>query len=132
MEYDSKNLRDLPETEQGLSPELRELLQASHPAPEILSWDRVAALVESAPPVRVPWYMAFLESYQRQLRYAAVPLLVMLMLGGMWVMPAQSLNVGTTVVAELPQDWSPDSPQFAELQQASMADFKALGLPQSD
>ncbi len=131
MEYGSNNLRDLPETEQGLSRELRELMQATHPAGEFMSWDRVVALVESAPPVRVPWYLAFLDGYQRQLRYAAAPLLIMLMVGGMWIMPAQSLNVGTTVVAELPQDWSYDSPQFMELRTASKSEFDSLNLPQA-
>lgn len=131
MEYGSKNLRDLPEAEQGLSPELNELLRSTHPAPEIMPWDRVVALVESAPPVRVPWYVAFLDSYQRQLRYAAAPLMVMLLIGVMWAMPAQSLNIGTTVVSELPQDWSSDSPQVAELNAASRAMFADMALPQS-
>lgn len=131
MEYGSSNMRDLPETEQGLSAELRDLLRSSQPSVEIMSWDRVVALVESAPPVRVPWYLAFLDSYQRQLRYAAAPMLVLLMVGGMWMMPAQSVNVGTTLVADLPSDWGHDSPQFTELKAASLSKFEDMAIPQS-
>lgn len=131
MEYDSNSKQGLPEMEQGLSPELRDLLRDSCTAGDFMSWDRVTALVESAPPVALPWYVAFLDSYQRQLRFAAAPLMVLLLVGGMWAVPAQSRNVGTTIVVQLPADWTHDSPQFVELRESSRSEFENLGISQS-
>ena len=131
MSFDMNNLRDYPDGEQGYAPEFRELLRSSDPADGMMSWNQIVSLVENAPPVHVPWYLEFLGNYQRQLRFAAAPLMIMLLIGGMWAMPAQSLNVGTTVISDLPADWTYNSPQFQELNTASRADFSELELPQS-
>jgi hypothetical protein len=132
MNMDLKNLKDHPERESGFTPEFRELLRSCDPSPELMSWNQVVSLVESAPPVRVPWYMEILSANQRQLRFAAAPLLVLVLIGGMWVMPAQSLNIGTTVISNLPGDWSYNSPQFQELNTVSRSSFDELALPQTN
>lgn len=132
MNMELRNLKEHPDGESGFTPEFRELLRSCEPSPELMSWNQVVSLVESAPPVHVPWFMEFLSGNQRQLRFAAAPLLVLVLIGGMWVMPAQSLNIGTTVISDLPGDWTHSSPQFQELNAVCRASFDELALPQTN
>lgn len=121
--------------EEGLQqdPQLGRLLSQLTPQRELLSWNEVQQLVETARPVHATWSVALLSGSLRPLRYALAAF-VMLGFGTglLAVMPAQSDVVGTTVLTQLPAVWPVGSAEFAEVEHAAQAQFTAAGVPQSD
>lgn len=107
------------------------MLGALEPAGDVLGWDNVKRLVKSAPPARVPWYAAFTFA-ARPMRLAAAPLMVLLLVGVLWMMPAQSHQVGTMVLTKLPTAWDYGSPEFKELSTYAREDFNTLKVPQGE
>jgi hypothetical protein len=106
------------------------LLRDAQPAPGLLSWRQVEQLVPAAPPPRRPWFDTLLHA-PAPLRYAMAPLLLALVSAGtLWVMPAQSEQVGTMVVTTLPVAWTADNAALAEVQQSAQREFSALKLNQ--
>jgi len=121
--------------EDGLKrdPELGRLLSQLAPQRELLAWSDVQRLVDSAPPVRVTWAASLVQSGLRPMRYAlAAFVLFGFGTGVLALMPAQSDVVGTTVLTQLPAVWPVGSAEFKEVESAAQAQFKALGVPQSD
>ena len=107
------------------------LLSESLPAPDLLSWRQIQDIVAAAPPIQVPWYSRLFNS-PAPLRYAMAPLLVAAIgTGALWVMPAQSEQVGTMVLTTMPSAWSNDSAALVEVQQSAQREFTALNIPQS-
>jgi hypothetical protein len=120
--------------------QLAALLRESVPSGELLSWRQISRLVASAPPVRRPWYSSILTS-PAPLRYALAPFVLLLTATAtLWVMPAQSRQVGTVVYTSLPSAWAQydnaadtmalDPASFAEVQSALDSEFTALRVPQ--
>ena len=113
--------------------ELGRLLASLEPADEILPWAKVVRLVADAAPVHAPWYLGLLLYGGRRLRYALAAVLVLCMGSGMLaVMPAQSAQVGTLILARLPSAWTVGSGALDEFQRTSEAYFDALAVPQSE
>jgi hypothetical protein len=104
------------------------LLRSAEPNPELLSWRQVEQLVAAAPPARVPWYTQLLHA-PAPLRYAMAPLLLAAASAGtLWVMPAQSEQVGTMVVTTLPSSWKANDAAQLEVQAAAQQEFDAQGI----
>jgi len=124
-----------PGSNQGLRPdaELGGLLRAAGEPPELMPWSRVEQLVASAPPVKVPWWSNWAVPVVRQLRYALALFIVLgVGVGTLAMMPAHSDFVGTLVLTEMPNTWSPDGPAFNEVRSAAEARFAELAHPQSE
>ena len=105
------------------SPAVRKLLEATNPEQDILPWSSVIALVDGAPDVRVPWYLRLALRGRRQLAYATVPGIVLVLLGVLWAMPAQSNYMGTIMTTGLPAAWTADSVEVEEVQAKALALF---------
>jgi hypothetical protein len=106
------------------------LLRETGPAPELLSWRQIEQLVANAPAPAVPWYTRLLQS-PAPLRYALAPLVVAAIgTVTLWVLPAQSEQVGTMVVTTMPSAWSTDSAALAEVQHSAQREFGTLGIGQ--
>lgn len=108
------------------------MLSAANPVPELLSWRQIEQLVYDAPPARIPWYSRLLHA-PAPLRYAMAPLLLAVVSAGtLWVMPAQSEQVGTMVLTALPAAWRTDDGAQLEVQKAAQDEFSALGIDPSN
>jgi len=113
-------------------PRIASMLSALEPAGDVLGWDNARRIVHSAPPVRVPWYATLTHRAARPLRLAVAPLLVLLMVGVMWLMPAQSEQVGTLVLTKLPTAWDYGSAEFAEIETFARNSFAQREIPQGE
>jgi len=112
-------------------PRIVSMLGALEPAGDVLGWDKARRLVLSAPSARVPWYGAF-SFAARPVRLAVAPLLVLLMIGVLWMMPAQSQQVGTMVLTKLPSAWDYGSPEFKEIETYARNSFAERAIPQGE
>jgi hypothetical protein len=106
------------------------VLREAAAAPELLSWRQIEQLVAAAPPARTPWYSSLIHA-PAPLRYAMAPFLIAAVSAGtLWVMPAQSQQVGTLVLTALPAAWGDNNAELAEVQQAAQDESAKLGLGQ--
>jgi hypothetical protein len=111
------------------SAQLAHLLREAE-APEVLSWSRAVALVDSAPPARVQFFSLPKSAQPMRLAGGLAGLLV-LGTGTLAVIPAQADHVGTIISTPLPTAWSAGSAQMDEFKAAAQRGFSDLGLPGS-
>ncbi|MCC7477355.1 hypothetical protein IT575_02755 [bacterium] len=109
----------------------RELLACAEPRQELLDsvlpWQRVLSLVEAAPPVKPHWSDLLFSRVSRQTRFAlAAVALAVGSAAGLAVMPAQSDQIGTVVLARVPMAWEAGGAELAEVEAAAEASFSKL------
>ncbi len=106
------------------------LLSAEAPAEQIeqiLPWQRVMALVDSAPPAKASWADLVFGRVARQARFALAGVaLAVVGAGSLAVMPAQSDQIGTVVLAKVPLTWKSGGAELAEVQAAAESSFSKL------
>jgi len=107
-------------------PTVRALLETTAPTREILPWSNVVDLVDNAPPRRVAWYQRFAVVSRRQLAYATMPAIVLMLIGVLWAMPAQSNYMGTIMTTGLPSAWTADSIEIYEIRTRSLELFDTV------
>lgn len=108
------------------------LLSAEAPASQldqILPWNKVLHLVDRAPAERVAWPDLVFGRVSRQARFAlAAVAMAFVGAGSLAVMPAQSDQIGTVVLAKVPVAWQAGGPELAEVQAAAESRFSSLSL----
>ena len=110
---------------------LRSLLSVLEPKREVMPFSDAVSIIESAPPVMETW-LSRLLARPRPMRWAMAPLALLLAVGVLWAVPAQSDYVGTVVLAELPSNWLPGGPELSEVNALARDEVAALGVPQSE
>lgn len=112
---------------------LRSALECLEPAREVMPFSKAIGLIDSAPPARIPWYARLVAAAPRQLKYAMAPMLVMLMaVATLWAMPAQSDNVGTVLMTQLPANWNIGGAELAQLRTGADEVLAQAAVPQSE
>jgi hypothetical protein len=110
---------------------LRSVLYTLEPQQEVMSFSRAIDLIESAPPVRETW-LSRLSAHPQPVRWAAAPLVLLISLGVLWAIPAQSEYVGTVVLTDLPSNWQAGGPELTEVNTAARGEFEKLDIPQAE
>jgi len=113
-------------------PALGRLLSTLDPPADILAWSKAERLVANAPPVQLSWAEKLVIGPTVRWRYALAPVAALLLVAVLWIMPAQSYQLGTLVLTKLPVAWEVGGPAYQEVETAAHEYFAALSIPQSE